>query len=63
MHSGWDAIHHLYANPIWPFMPTSSFDCMVFDALIALRFFGGAPSALALSRYLRGHLDPAAVGP
>src|SRR5262245_5190372 len=35
MHSGWDLVHHRYGNPIWPFMPTSSFGCMIFDALIA----------------------------
>src|SRR5262245_11860846 len=25
MHSAWDLTHHLWGNPIWPFMPTSSF--------------------------------------
>jgi hypothetical protein len=44
MHSGWDLVHHLWANPIWPFMPTSSFGCMIFDALIAVWFLAGAPS-------------------
>lgn len=43
MHAGWDLVHHLYANPIWPFMPTSSFGCMIFDAVIALWFLAGAP--------------------
>ena len=46
MHSGWDVLHHLWGNPIWPFMPTSSFGCMIFDALIAVWFFAGAPSIL-----------------
>jgi hypothetical protein len=50
MHAGWDVVHHLYGNPIWPFMPTSSFGCMVFDALIAIWFFAGAPSVFALGR-------------
>ncbi|HZO52675.1 MAG TPA: DUF6010 family protein, partial [Bryobacteraceae bacterium] len=36
MHSCWDIVHHLWGNPIWPFMPTSSFGCMIFDALIAV---------------------------
>ncbi len=44
MHSGWDLVHHRFGNPIWPFMPTSSFGCMVFDALIAIWFLAGAPS-------------------
>ena len=47
MHSCWDIAHHLWGNPIWPFMPTSSFGCMIFDAVIALWFFAGAPSILA----------------
>jgi len=44
MHSGWDIAHHLYGNPIWPFMPTSSFGCMMFDAVIAMWFIGGGRS-------------------
>jgi hypothetical protein len=44
MHSAWDIVHHLYGRPIWPFMPTSSFGCMIFDALIAVWFLFGAPS-------------------
>jgi hypothetical protein len=39
MHAGWDVVHHLYGNAIWPFMPTSSFGCMIFDTLIACWFF------------------------
>ena len=50
MHSGWDLAHHLYANPIWPFMPTSSFGCLVFDAAIALWFLAGAPSVFQVWR-------------
>lgn len=48
MHAAWDTVHHLYANPIWPFMPTSSFGCLVFDALIAVWFLADAPSLFAL---------------
>ena len=44
MHAVWDLAHHLWGNPIWPFMPTSSWGCMIFDSLIALWFFAGAPS-------------------
>jgi hypothetical protein len=50
MHSGWDVLHHLWGNPIWPFMPTSSFGCMIFDALIAVWFLAGAPSIFARTR-------------
>jgi hypothetical protein len=42
-HASWDVVHHLFGNPIWPFMPTSSFGCMIFDGLIAIWFFAGAP--------------------
>lgn len=44
MHSAWDIAHHLFGNPIWPFMPTSSFGCLVFDSAIATWFLVGAPS-------------------
>jgi len=50
MHSGWDLVHHLWGNPIWPFMPTSSFGCLIFDALIAVWFLAGAPSVITASR-------------
>jgi Family of unknown function (DUF6010) len=46
MHSAWDSPHHLRGNPIWPFMRTSSFGCMIFDALIAAWFLAGAPSLI-----------------
>jgi hypothetical protein len=46
MHSAWDLVHHLFANPIWPFMQTSSFGCMIFDAAIAVWFLAGAPSVM-----------------
>jgi Family of unknown function (DUF6010) len=45
MHAGWDLVHHFYGNAIWPFMPSSSFGCMIFDTLIAIWFLAGAPSA------------------
>jgi Family of unknown function (DUF6010) len=50
MHSVWDAVHHFYANPIWPFMRTSSWGCMVLDAVIAVWFLAGAPSAFGARR-------------
>ena len=50
MHSAWDLVHHFFANPIWPFMETSSFGCCIFDAVIAVWFMGGAPPVVALFR-------------
>ena len=32
IHAGWDIAHHLWGNPIWPFMPSSAFGCMIFDS-------------------------------
>jgi uncharacterized protein DUF6010 len=58
MHACWDIVHHLWGNPIWPFMPTSSFGCMIFDAFIAVWFLSGAPAILAL-----GKKSPAAEVP
>lgn len=51
MHSCWDIVHHLWGNTIWPFMPTSSFGCMIFDALIAVWFLAGAPSIFAFASH------------
>ena len=50
MHSCWDVVHHVWGNPIWPWMPTSSFGCMIFDALIAVWFLAGAPSLVGRTR-------------
>lgn len=44
LHTGWDIVHHLYANPIVPFSPSSSAGCAVCDAILALWFFLGARS-------------------
>jgi len=46
IHACWDIVHHLWGNPIWPFMPSSAFGCMIFDAMIAPWFLVGAPSVL-----------------
>jgi hypothetical protein len=59
MHTAWDVMHHLYGDPIWPFMPTSSFGCAITDALLAVWFFAGAPSLFALAR--RMGPDPGAA--
>jgi hypothetical protein len=56
MHAAWDLPHHFWGRPIWPFMPTSSFGCVIFDTLIAIWFLAGAPSLVArtqVSRLLR----------
>lgn len=49
LHASWDVLHHLYAHPIWPFMPTSSFGCIVFDSAIAIWFIAGAPTIWRLA--------------
>jgi hypothetical protein len=56
MHAAWDIPHHLWGHPIWPFMPTSSFGCVIFDTLIAIWFLAGAPSFAARQS---GARDPA----
>jgi len=45
MHAAWDLLHHLWGGSIWPFMPTASFGCLIFDSLTAIWFLMGAPSA------------------
>ncbi len=40
MHAAWDVAHHLWGNPIWPFMPSSSWGCLVFDSIIGIFFLG-----------------------
>jgi hypothetical protein len=47
LHTAWDIVHHLYADPIVPFSPASSAGCAICDAVLALWFFGGAPSIFA----------------
>ena len=46
LHTGWDVIHHLYGNPIVPFVAKSSLGCAICDPVIALWCFLGAPSLL-----------------
>jgi hypothetical protein len=52
LHACWDTVHHFYGNPIWPWMPTSSLGCAIYDPIIAVWFYAGAPS---LSRRMRVH--------
>ena len=56
LHTAWDIVHHLYGNPIWPWMPLSSLACATLDTLIAVWFLAGAPSVYALAR---GRQQPA----
>ncbi|MBS7563984.1 hypothetical protein KHS38_06165 [Mucilaginibacter sp. Bleaf8] len=44
LHTCWDIVHHLYAQPIVPFVPSSSAGCAVCDSVLALWFFMKAPS-------------------
>jgi Family of unknown function (DUF6010) len=46
LHTGWDIVHHLYGNPIVPFVANSSLGCAICDPVIALWCFMGAPSLL-----------------
>ena len=62
MHSCWDIVHHLWGNPIWPFMPTSSFGCLIFDAVIAVWFLAGAPSILTVGYRKRARQSVTVTG-
>ena len=44
LHTAWDVVHHLYGNPIVPFLPTSSAGCAICDTALAAWYFAGAPS-------------------
>jgi hypothetical protein len=44
LHTLWDVVHHLYGNPIVPFVPTSSAGCAICDLSLAAWYFAGAPS-------------------
>jgi len=48
LHAGWDILHHLFANPIVPFSPSSSAGCAVTDTILAVWFFFHAPSVFDL---------------
>jgi hypothetical protein len=50
LHTGWDVMHHLYGNPIVPFVPSSSLGCAICDPVIAIWCFAGAPSVFDLIR-------------
>jgi hypothetical protein len=46
LHTGWDVLHHLYGNPIVPFVANSSLGCAICDPVIAAWLLAGAPSML-----------------
>jgi hypothetical protein len=48
MHTTWDTLHHIYANPIVPFSASSSAGCAVCDSVLAIWFFYKAPSVFDL---------------
>jgi hypothetical protein len=50
LHTGWDVMHHLYGNPIVPFVPTSSLGCAICDPVITAWCFVGAPSIYDFAR-------------
>src|SRR3984893_302798 len=54
LHTGWAVVHHLYGNPIVPFIPGSSLGCAICDPVIALWCFAGAPSLYHLFRRRMG---------
>jgi len=47
LHTNWDVVHHLYGNPIVPFLPDSSIGCAICDVGLAVWYFFGAPSIYA----------------
>jgi hypothetical protein len=49
LHTGWDVMHHLYGNPIVPFVPASSLGCAICDPIIAAWCLAGAPSVYGLA--------------
>ena len=55
LHVAWDVAHHLYGNPIVPFLPLSSEGCAVCDLGLAAWYFAQAPSPWDL---LRARLAP-----
>ena len=50
LHTGWDAAHFLYGNPIIPFAASSSFGCAICDPVIAVWCLMGAPSVFTWFR-------------
>ncbi len=53
VHTGLDVLHHIHGYPIISTGPLSSFGCAVFDVVIAVWFFMGAPGlySVLISRF------------
>jgi hypothetical protein len=49
LHTAWDVMHHLYGNPIVPFLPNSSAGCAITDAVLAVWFSANAPSVFDIN--------------
>lgn len=58
MHTGWDVVHHLYGNPLWPFVASSSHGCAIMDAVIAVWFLLGAPTSFRAEAAAPSSLTP-----
>jgi Family of unknown function (DUF6010) len=58
LHTIWDVVHHLYANPIVPFSPSSSAGCAVCDSILALWFFAHAPNIFELLTSTKSQTAP-----
>lgn len=48
VHTFYDVLHHLYANPIVPMSSSSSAGCAICDPILALWLFLGAPSVFKI---------------
>ncbi|MBD2463025.1 hypothetical protein H6G89_18455 [Oscillatoria sp. FACHB-1407] len=43
LHTGWDILHHAAHKPLIGFLPTSSLECAITDAILAAWLFASAP--------------------
>ncbi|MBX7481697.1 DUF6010 family protein [Qipengyuania qiaonensis] len=53
VHTANDIAHHAYGDPLLASIPLSSFGCAVFDPVIAIWFFAGAPDLIGTVRRRR----------
>ncbi|MFT3708666.1 MAG: DUF6010 family protein [Archangium sp.] len=61
LHAAWDLVHHFWGNPLWSFMPTSSWGCVIFDSLIAIWLIRQPQSASQAGQVVRR--SSSAAGP
>jgi hypothetical protein len=50
LHIVWDVLHHLYGNPILPFVPLSSAGCAICDLGLAAWYLAGGPTPRSVQR-------------